>query len=297
MNDEEKMAPEGITPEETPIEPPIEPPIETIETAPTMPLPAPESLSESLSRDAEAQIHRLSRRSFLWAGAVTAGALGGLWAFNKYAPDDGTGIKQVFRRSHEFNEAVARRAFFSESHRAREFPRELATEPKNNYKGETPTPDLNAWRLTLEGAHEKPKVLTLADLKTLPEISQTTELKCVEGWSVIVNWTGIRLVDFLERFPPPPGTQYVAMRSEPEGFDDEWYYVGLDMPSCRHPQTLLAYAMNGAPLTPEHGAPLRLVMPHKYGIKNIKLITHIAYAADRPADYWAERGYDYYAGL
>jgi len=263
---------------------------------PAAALPPASDPTPPLPPDAEAQIHRLSRRSFLWAGVVTAGALGGLWAFDKYAPDDGTGIKRAFRRSHEINEAVARRLFFSENHRAREFPRELAIEPKNNYKGATPTPDLDAWRLTVEGAAGA-KTLTLADLKSLPEVSQTTELKCVEGWSVIVNWTGVRLVDFLDKYPPPSGTQYVAMRSEPEGFEDEWYYVGLDLPSCRHPQTLLAYAMNGAPLTPEHGAPLRLVMPHKYGIKNIKLITHIAYAANRPDDYWAERGYDYYAGL
>jgi hypothetical protein len=285
MSDEEKGVPGAVAAEEAAADEPSAVPFPVPEPAPIMP------------PDAEAEIHRLSRRSFLWAGMVTAGTLGGLWAFDKKAPDDGTGIKRAFRRSLEFNEAIARRLFFSENHRAREFPRELAVEPKNNYKGATPTPDLDAWRLTLEGVGDGPKTLTLADLKRLPKVSQTTELKCVEGWSVVVNWTGVRLVDFLDKFAPPPGTKYVAMRSEPEGFDEEWYYVGLDLPSCRHPQTLLAYAMNDAPLTPEHGAPLRLVMPHKYGIKNIKLITHIAYANDRPSDYWAERGYDYYAGL
>lgn len=253
--------------------------------------------TEAQEPDVEAAMHRLSRRSFLWAGVVTAGAVGGLIAFNKNAPGDNTGIKQVFRRGHEFNEAVAKRVFFSPTHRAREFPRSAAVKPRNNYHGKTPIIDLAAWRLTLEGGPDGPRTITLDDIKTLPAVSQTTELKCVEGWSAIVNWTGVRFLEFVEKFPPPPGTKYVQMRSEPEGWKPEWYYVGLDIESCLHPQTLLAFAMNDAPLTPEHGAPLRLVMPHKYGIKNIKLITSIAYSDARPADYWAELGYDYYAGL
>src|SRR5205085_5035712 len=77
---------------------------------------------------------------------------------------------------------------------------------------------------------------------------------------------------------------------------DRGYYVGLEMASALHPQTLLCYEMNGQPLTPEHGAPLRLVVPVKYGIKNIKRIGTIRFTARRPADYWAENGYDWYAG-
>jgi DMSO/TMAO reductase YedYZ molybdopterin-dependent catalytic subunit len=173
----------------------------------------------------------------------------------------------------------------------------MAVKPRNNYHGRTPRIDLDAWRLTLDGAADGPTTLTLADLQTLPAVSQTTELKCVEGWSAVVNWTGVRFADFAAKYPFPPDTKYVQMRSEPAGWEPEWYFVGLDIESCLHPQTLLAYAMNDAPLTPEHGAPLRLVMPHKYGIKNIKLITTIAYSAERPKDYWAELGYDWYAGL
>jgi DMSO/TMAO reductase YedYZ molybdopterin-dependent catalytic subunit len=252
-------------------------------------------------RDAEAAIRRLSRRSFLWAGAVTVGAVSGLIAFNKNAPTDGTGIKKIFRDGHEFNEAVARRLFYSPTHMAREFPRSAAVEPRNNYHGATPEIDLEAWRLTLEGGTagtpNATKTLTLAEIQSLPIVSQTTELKCVEGWSAIVNWSGVRFVDFAAKYPPPPGTRYVAMRSEPEGYEDEWYYVGLDIESCLHPQTLLATAMNDKPLNAAHGAPLRLVMPHKYGIKNIKLITTIAYSAERPKDYWEKFGYDWYAGL
>jgi DMSO/TMAO reductase YedYZ molybdopterin-dependent catalytic subunit len=75
------------------------------------------------------------------------------------------------------------------------------------------------------------------------------------------------------------------------------YYVGLDIESALHPQTLLAYEMNDQPLTLEHGAPLRLIIPVKYGIKNLKRIGTITFSDKRPRDYWAEQGYDYYSGL
>ena len=78
---------------------------------------------------------------------------------------------------------------------------------------------------------------------------------------------------------------------------DRGYYVGLDMESALHPQTLLAYELYGAPLTWPHGAPLRLAIPVKYGVKNIKRIGAIRYTNVRPADFWAEQGYDWYAGL
>ncbi|MBA4183156.1 MAG: molybdopterin-dependent oxidoreductase [Acidobacteria bacterium] len=147
-------------------------------------------------------------------------------------------------------------------------------------------------------------LLTLDDIKSLPRIEMTTELKCIEGWSTIVNWTGARFSDFITRFPPATrnGSQpdlsraddfvrYVSMVTPDGG-----YYVGMDMPSILHPQTLLAYEMNGEPLTLPHGAPLRLVTPTKYGIKQIKRIGRISFTDERPSDYWAERGYDWYSG-
>ncbi len=148
-------------------------------------------------------------------------------------------------------------------------------------------------------------LMTLDDIKRLPRVEMTTELKCIEGWSVVVHWAGARLSDFISQYQPatrdggaPNAAQhpenllpYISMVTPDGG-----YYVGIDMPSALHPQTLLAYEMNGAPLTMEHGAPLRLVSPTKYGIKQIKRIGRIAFTNERPADYWAERGYDWYAG-
>jgi DMSO/TMAO reductase YedYZ molybdopterin-dependent catalytic subunit len=86
--------------------------------------------------------------------------------------------------------------------------------------------------------------------------------------------------------------QYVGMVTP-----DKAYYVGLDMPSAMHPQTLLAYEMNGKPLPVKHGQPLRLIIPVKYGIKNLKRIGTISFSDERLPDYWAEQGYDYYSGL
>ncbi len=246
---------------------------------------------------AEAEIRRLSRRSFLWAGLATGAGVGGLVAFNKYAPES-ENAKTPLRKVLAFNEAVAQRLFFRPTHRAKEFPRSLAQTPRNNYKGDTPIVDLAAWKLTLAGLDSgESKTLTLSDLKDLPRAEQTTELKCIEGWSTIVNWSGVRFIDFAKKYSPPTGTRYVSLLSEPADYPDERYYVGLHLADCLHPQALLATHMNGKPLTAEHGAPLRLVMPHKYGVKNIKLITSIAYATERPTDYWYEQGYDWYVGL
>jgi hypothetical protein len=149
-------------------------------------------------------------------------------------------------------------------------------------------------------------LLTMTDIRQLPHVEMVTEFKCIEGWSEIVYWGGARLRDFLVAFPPRIGNigqlhptefvtdlpEYVAFRT-PDG----QYYVGIERDVALHPQTLLAYEMNGQPLTADHGAPLRLVTPLKYGIKQIKQIGRIIYTNARPRDYWHERGYDYYAGL
>jgi hypothetical protein len=149
-------------------------------------------------------------------------------------------------------------------------------------------------------------LLTMADVGKLPHIEMVTEFKCIEGWSEIVYWGGVRLRDFLVAFPPHSGNidhsnpaEFISNLPEYIAFEtpDGQYYVGIERQVALHPQTLLAYEMNGQPLTPDHGAPLRLVTPLKYGIKQIKQIGRISYMNTRPRDYWHEQGYDYYAGL
>ena len=140
-------------------------------------------------------------------------------------------------------------------------------------------------------------LLTLDDfVPRLPRHELVTQFKCIEGWSQIVHWAGVRMVDFLEMFPPAlvngKEPRYVYMET-PDGD----YYVGYDLHVCRHPQTLLVTEMMGAPLTQFHGAPLRMHLPTKYGYKQIKRIGLIAYTDEKPDDYWTKLGYDWYAGL
>lgn len=141
-------------------------------------------------------------------------------------------------------------------------------------------------------------LLTLDDVRKLPHQELVTEFKCIEGWSQVVHWGGVRLVDLLDTYPPekigPGGREprYIYMET-PDGN----YYGGYDLSACRHPQSLLVTEMAGQPLTPEHGAPLRLHMPIKYGYKQLKRIGLIAYMDTRPDDYWTKLGYDWYAGL
>lgn len=250
--------------------------------------------------DLDATARQLTRRALMRIALYGGGILGGLWAFNKFAPTE-AGVKGVFRRAFAFNEAVAGSAFFSPDHRAQEFPRTVAIEPRANGQYGYQETSAVLWNLTLEGGTSgggEGQNITLADIQSLPKVEQVTELKCIEGWSAIVHWTGVRFADFMRKYPPARQTPYVALFAEPDILDtSDSYYIGLDWESAIHPQTILAYAMNGMPLTADHGAPLRLVIPHKYGIKNIKWITRVAYQEARPKDYWAERGYDWYAGL
>jgi len=238
--------------------------------------------------DAEARklMGKHSRRSFLFIGAAAiAGYLG-----YRYLPLPEK--EEVFKRAFKFNEDVSQLAF-ENTDLAPEFSPELASARANGDIGLTGEFDAQAWRLQVVGSANQTgeTLLTLDDIKSLPRIEMTTELKCIEGWSIICNWTGARFSDFAAKFAAPPNTKYVSLVTPDGG-----YYVGWDMPSILHPQTLLAYEMNGSPLTAIHGAPLRLATATKYGIKQIKRIGRIEFTNERPADYWAERGYDWYSG-
>ncbi len=258
-------------------------------------------LSEPLSDDeAKRQMSQRSRRGFLIGGTT---ALVGIFGW-RWLPDE---TKQnLFRRAFEFNEKVSQ-IFYSPKRLAPEFPRELAGARVNGMEGLGG--DFNAadWRLRVGGLANQSEdlILTLDDIKALPRVEMTTELKCIEGWSIVVNWTGARFSDFIAKYQPKTRNGNAPdIENNPENLlpyvslvtPDKVYYVGWDLPSILHPQTLLAYEMNGAPLTSEHGAPLRLATATKYGIKQIKRIGRIEFTAERPPDFWAERGYDWYAG-
>jgi len=240
-------------------------------------------------RAAELEMRKRSRRSFLLAG-ISAAA--GITAFNwlRTRPDDGA-VSWPLRRVLEFNERLSHTRF-SNAHLAPNFPTELAETPRENGGvGLNEEIDLRSWSLkVLNAPGPKPIELTLADIKSLPRVEMVTELHCIEGWSQVVYWAGARFSSLMDKVSA--ASRYVSLETP-----NSAYYVGFDIESATHPQTLLCYEINGRPLTPEHGAPLRLATPIKYGIKNIKRIGTIRFTNTRPADYWAERGYDWYAGL
>ncbi len=243
------------------------------------------------------KMRRLTRRSFFVAGMA---ALGGMaswdWLMSR-RPEDR--IPWPIRRMMAINEGLWR-DLSSANHLAPDFAGKHALEDRvNSDIGlEEPLGDPKEWKLVLSGLadYEDGFEITMDDLRKLPRTSMTTEFKCVEGWSAIMQWSGVRFADFMAAYPPelveenlPP---FVALDTP-----DKQYYVSLDIESMLHPQTLLAYEWNGQPLSEEHGAPLRLVTPVKYGLKLIKRIGSIKYDRTRPPDYWTERGYDWYVGL
>jgi DMSO/TMAO reductase YedYZ molybdopterin-dependent catalytic subunit len=147
--------------------------------------------------------------------------------------------------------------------------------------------------------------LNIEDIKKLPKTEFVFDFKCVEGWNQITHWGGTKFSDFMLKYNlgSKDGKQpdvnnftnlyrYVGLITP-----DEEYYVGMDMPSMLHPQSILCYEMNGRELPFDQGAPLRLITPVKYGVKSIKRIGTIFFSDNPPADYWGERGYDYYLGL
>ena len=234
------------------------------------------------------ELSRLTRRGFLTA-AVAAGAGYASWKWLRTRPRV-EGVEWPLRRMLESNESLWR-AYFSPDRLSPRFERDDVTRARINGRLGLKSPlDANAWRLRVQGP-AAPVTLTLDDLRQFPRRSMITELRCIEGWSTIVEWSGVALADVIAAFPPVRIPQYVSMETP-----DREYYVGLDIESALHPQTLLAFEMNGAPLPLLHGAPLRLAIPVKYGIKNIKRIGTIRYADARPADFWGQRGYDWYAG-
>lgn len=238
------------------------------------------------------EVRRVSRRSFLWAGLAVGGAAG-VWQAIVRSPRL-KGMLAPLRAVNDFNGALWQR-LFREGALAPTFDKSLAGARFNGNVGLGSPLDPAAWRLRVDGLQSSDRVLTLDDIRALPRTEHTTELKCVEGWSQIVTFAGVRMLDFVTAYGPrnPVDLPPFVWMETPDGR----YYVGLDTPSAIHPQTLLAYEMNGHLLEPKHGAPLRLAMPVKYGFKNIKRIGLIRFTAERPRDYWQEDGYDWYAGL
>jgi DMSO/TMAO reductase YedYZ molybdopterin-dependent catalytic subunit len=194
-------------------------------------------------------------------------------------------------------------ALYSANRTVPTYTKSEITPLKNNYNGATPDPGyIPRWRLTLDGLDSGMSVVL--DIRRLAARfsihEQITRFVCVEGWSAIAWWAGLRFDDLIRAYPPAAQAKWLRVESsvnlDASGNPDP-YYVSIDLATARHPQTLLATHLNGQPLTVEHGAPLRLRVPVKLGLKNVKAITRLTYLAQEPKDYWAERGYSNYDGI
>jgi DMSO/TMAO reductase YedYZ molybdopterin-dependent catalytic subunit len=267
----------------------------------------PESKAPSVltGPEAEREMRRLTRRSFV-TGTVAALAGLGAWRWLRTASlEDGQPwpLRKVLR----FNQGLAE-SLHSPGRLAATFPDQSVQEPArtNGLVGLAGETNADGWQLRIQHqGRGGEQTLGLQAVRRLPRTDLVTELKCVEGWSQVMHFGGVRFLDFVTRFrlatrsgqAPDPGRfsrdlyRYVYLATP-----DEEYYVGLDMASALHPQTLLCDTMNWQPLNRQHGAPLRLYLAVKYGYKSLKRIGLIRFQDDRPPDYWANRGYDWYAG-
>jgi DMSO/TMAO reductase YedYZ molybdopterin-dependent catalytic subunit len=257
-------------------------------------------------------LRRWTRRDLLLfgAGALATLAVGGSQLPRKVL--QGLGLDQdvtpgpdnkwLLNQALRLDDDVAT-ALYSQHHLVPTYTKSQITPLKNNYNGATPDPAyIPGWRLTLDGLSSGLAVsLDIEALLARHRIhDQITRLVCVEGWSAIAWWSGLRFDDLLHAYPPVSQAKWALLESsvnlDANGNPDP-YFVSIDLLTAQHPQTLLATHLNGKPLTVEHGAPLRLLAPVKLGLKNIKAITRITYTKDEPPDYWAKRGYSRYDGI
>lgn len=163
------------------------------------------------------------------------------------------------------------------------------------------------YRLTVSGLVETPQSLSLTDLTALPSRTQITRHDCVEGWSCIAKWQGVPLGTVLNAAKPKLTARYAVFHCfdaiERSLSGEVFYYESLDLIDAYHPQTILAYAMNGAPLPVANGAPLRLRVERQLGYKmakyvhTIELTDNLASLGFGKGSYWADRGYEWYAGI
>ena len=283
-------------------------------------LAEPDEIVVDVSR---ARLASQSRRDFLLLGAgALVTAVGGWWLLpdqtrgrlvgmaNRDRLDTlaarlglpGERRERFLDRALTFDDDIAE-ALYSKGRRVRTYRRSDVRPLRNNYHGRTPGPGyLPTWRLNLSGlASGHDESLTIDELlHRFPYREQITRLVCVEGWSTVASWGGIRFADVIAAHPPARGARWAALRSTASldyHGQPETYFVSIDLPTAEHPQTLLATHKDRRPLPLAHGAPLRLLAPMKLGLKNIKALTHITYTTTEPPDYWRERGYSSYDGL
>ncbi len=258
----------------------------------------------------------LSRRKLLRGLGVTAGgvALSGCNVLDGLTAHDHP-VRNFMEGAEDVTFHV-QRMLLGRDALAREFDRSEVRQPQRpNGVTSPPDEDYRAlaagafadYRLSVGGLVEKPLSLSRETLMAMPSRTQITRHDCVEGWSCIAEWTGVPLSVVLDETRPKPGAKYVLFRcfdTIERGLSGAFkYYETIDMVDAHHPQTILAYGMNGNPLPVGNGAPLRLRVERQLGykmakyIRSIELISSFADIEGGKGGYWEDRGYEWYAGI
>ncbi|HEY2623622.1 MAG TPA: molybdopterin-dependent oxidoreductase [Dyella sp.] len=159
------------------------------------------------------------------------------------------------------------------------------------------------YQLQVDGLVSRPAMLSIDELKRLDDRTQITRHDCVEGWSAIGKWRGTLLSAVLDHVGVSPQAEFVVFHCFDEMDVDTPYYESVDIREARHPQTLLAFALNDQPLPIPNGAPLRLRLGRQLGYKQAKYISRIELVSsfknigDGKGGYWEDQGYEWYAGI
>ena len=256
--------------------------------------------------------HLLTRRRFLIGSTLGAGAV---TISGCDLLDQNTDVLNLVR-SAETLTLKAQRLLQGRDALAREFT-EADISPSFRVNG-TSAPDSEEyaelveskfanWRLRIDGLVERPLQISLAELRMLPARTQITRHDCVEGWSAIGKWTGVPLGMLLNTAGLAPTARFAVFHCADElekTLDGSGrYYESIDLVDAFHPQTILAYQMNGQDLTVGHGAPLRLRVERQLGYKQAKYLMRIEIVDSFTGfwggngGFWEDRGYEWYAGI
>jgi DMSO/TMAO reductase YedYZ molybdopterin-dependent catalytic subunit len=202
--------------------------------------------------------------------------------------------KLFLRAMDAWNQKVER-AMFSPSRLAPNLPASETTSedafPSYFISDDMPFPPDN-WSLKIGGLVAKPGIFSLDDLKRMSRTDLRLRHHCVEGWSAVAGWHGVRVSEIAEIAGIDSRVRYVEFRSFDSGYWSSW-----DLESAMHPQTILAYGMNGHALYPDHGAPLRLYSSVKLGYKTVKYLDEVNFLPNPTGGYWENQGYEWFAGV
>jgi DMSO/TMAO reductase YedYZ molybdopterin-dependent catalytic subunit len=243
-----------------------------------------------LAKDAARLLPDPARRMFLRGGL----SIGALTMLAGCTIDDGTSAESVLRKISSFNDRV-QAWLFDPNRLAQTYPESAIHRPFrfNAYYPESDIPEVDGatYALELNGLIENKETWSLERLNALPQETQVTRLICVEGWSMVGKWTGVRLADFLRRVGADLTAKYVWFRCA------EGYSSSIDMATALHPQTQMTLQFDGKELEPKYGYPMRIRIPTKLGFKNPKYVMEIAVINNFNPGYWEQQGYNWFSGL